>query len=148
MTNRLLLFLPLLCFAGACQAAASCAESITTLRELLADPSFPLQWTETSMDDGKPLVLSIRERNGSLFVAFTKTSIGLWAEGGSVVCRAGAGYEVRIAADQIRVGPAANWLVQYTLSAGGHFTLTRLGAEQLQIATPGWSGRFLSGVQR
>lgn len=146
MTNHLLL--PLLFFAGACQAASPCAESIAALRELVADPSFPLQWTETSMDDGKPLVLSIRERNGSLFVVFTKTHEGLWAEGTSIVCRKGLGYDVRIAADQIRVGPAANWLIQYTLSSGGLFTLTRLGAEQLQVATPGWSGKFLAGAHR
>lgn len=142
------LLYPLLCFGGACQAAAPCAQTIAALRALVADPSFPLQWTETSMDDGRPLVLSIRERNGVLFVEFMKTDEGLWAEGASVVCASGAAFVVRIPADQIRAGPAANWLVQYTLSAGGQFTLTRLGAERLQVGTPGWSGTFLPGARR
>ncbi len=144
MTNRLLL--SLLLFAGTCQAtAAPCAHTIVALRALVADPSFPLQWTETSMDDGRPLVLSIRERNGALFIEFMKTDEGLWAEGASVVCPSGAAFEVRIPANQIRVGPAASWLVQYALSGGGQFTLTKMGARQLQVATPGWSGTFLSG---
>jgi hypothetical protein len=136
---------PLLWLIGECRASPPCAATISDLRALLADQSFPLQWHETTMDDGKPLVLSILERNGSLVLEFVKTGEGRWAESASIVClKAGADLEARFAQGQVRLGPAANWAMQYTLANGGKFTLTKLGAEQLRIATTGWSGTFSS----
>lgn len=56
-----LLLFPLLSLTGVCHASP-CAATISDLRGLLADQAFPLKWRETTMDDGKPLVLSILER--------------------------------------------------------------------------------------
>lgn len=94
------------------------------------------------MTDGKPLLVSILEQEGSLSLQFIKTSEGLWAQAAGVLCKAGSGFEVRFAAEQIRVGPAAHWALRFTLGGGGKFTLTTLGAAKLQIATNGWSGTF------
>jgi hypothetical protein len=134
----------LLLAAGTCRAASPCAQTIADLRAMLADDSFALKWRETTMDDGKPLLLSISERGGLLVLQFVKTDEGLWAEGASMVCRNGGDYEVRLAAEQIRLGPAASWTMQAAMSNGGQFTLTRLGAGQLRVATTGWSGTFAS----
>jgi hypothetical protein len=139
-----LLLLALLPLSLAGVAAPTCARTIDELKSLLADQDLPLMWRETTMDDGKPLVLSIREHNGLLFLQFVKTDEGLWAEGVSVVCRNGTEIELRFVAEKMRMGPAANWAVQYTFTNGGQFTLTRLGAEELQVAMTGWSGKFSS----
>jgi hypothetical protein len=120
----------------------TCAATISELRVMLADQAFPLKWEETSMEDGKPLVVSIHEKNGNLFLEFVKTREGLWAESASVICKTGTDIETRFTAKQIRLGPAANWVLRYALGSGGRFTLTRIGPEQLQIATSGWSGVF------
>src|SRR5712664_4093259 len=81
---------PLLSLAGECHASPPCAKTIDDLRALLADQSFPLKWHETTMDDGKPLVLSILERDGALFLEFVKTDEGLWAESAGTLCLNGA----------------------------------------------------------
>ena len=94
------------------------------------------------MDDGKPLVLSILERNGTLFLAFVKTGEGLWAEGAGIVCTNGSDVEARFVNEEVRTGPAANWATRYALTNGAQFTLTKLGSQQLRIATAGWSGTF------
>jgi hypothetical protein len=136
--------LPLMLLAGECHAAPPCADTIIALRALLIDQAFPLRWYETSMDDDKPLVLSIVERNGLLFLEFVKTGEGLWAESASVLCLKGESLEARFASEQVRLGPAANWAMRLTLPKGGQFTLTRMGDEQLRVATTGWSGTFSS----
>ena len=40
---------------------------------MLNDQTFPLTWEETTMNDGKPLIVSIQENNGNLFLHFNKT---------------------------------------------------------------------------
>jgi hypothetical protein len=138
----LLLLLPLLLSYSEARESQSCAATIGEMRALLGDQSFPLKWQETTMDDGKPLVVSIVERNGSLFLEFVKTREGLWAESAGVICKAGPDFETRFTEDQIRLGPAASWLLRYALGHGGKFTMTKLGPEQLRIATAGWNGVF------
>jgi hypothetical protein len=138
------IFLLALALAGECQAAAPCAESIAALRNLVADPSFPMTWHETTMDDGKPMVLSIVERDSHLFLEFVKTGEGLWASSASVVCRNGNVLEASFSRHHVTPGPAASWTIRYILGRGGRFTLTRLGADRLRIATRGWSGTFSS----
>lgn len=123
-------------------ASETCAATIGELKVMLGDPAFPLQWEETSMEDGKPLQVSILEKKGALFLKFIKTREGLWAESVGVMCTTGADLEIRFTKEQIRMGPAANWLLRTALGNGGKFTLTRLGSEQLRIAANGWDGIF------
>ncbi len=134
-----LLLLSLNCEAHESQ---TCATTISELRVMLGDQAYPLKWEETTMDDGKPLVLSILEINGHLFLKFDKTRDGLWAEGVSVICKTGTDLETQFTGEQIRLGSAANWVLRLALQNGGKFILKRVGAGQLRIATNGWSGIF------
>jgi hypothetical protein len=141
--NRFLLLLPLLLsLKGEAHELQPCATTISELKALLGEQGFPLKWEETTMDDGKPLVVSIGENNGTLSLEFIKTAEGLWLEGPGVVCKTGDDLEARFSGQQIRLGPAANWVLRYALRNGGKFTLTKLGPDQLRIATSGWSGVF------
>jgi hypothetical protein len=123
-------------------AAPNCAATLSELRVMLDDANFPLLWEETTMDDAKPLRVSILEKEGVLILEFVKTGKGLWAQSEGVFCKVGADVEVRFTAQQIRMGPAANWLLRMTLGHGGVFKLSRPAADQLHIATRGWSGTF------
>lgn len=95
------------------------------------------------MDDGKPLVVTIVERNGALLLEFIKTGEGLWAEISGVICNNGVDLELRMSKEQISLGPAAHWMLSIALANGGIFTLRRRMSSQLQIETQGWSGRFV-----
>ena len=79
---------------------------------------------------------------GSLFMEFTKTGEGLWAESRGVICKTGTDFEARFTGEQIRLGPAASWLLRLALKNGGKFKLTKFGSDQLRIATSSWSGIF------
>jgi hypothetical protein len=142
------LLLSVIFLAGDCDASAPCAATIGDLRALLIDEAFPLKWYETTMDDDKPLVLSILETKGALFLTFVKTGEGLWAESAGILCLNGEDLETRFSEDQVRLGPAAHWATRMALANGGQFTLRRLGAERLHIATVGWSGMFSSREKR
>lgn len=135
----------LLSLGGQAHASSTCASSLHELRLLLADSDFPLVWEETTMDDGKPLRVSILEKNGVLWLEFIKAREGLWAQSAGVICRSGEGFETRFGPEQIRLGPAANWVLRLALAQGGKFTLTKLGSDKLRIAGGGWSGTFLPG---
>lgn len=124
------------------QAMPACAATLSELRLLLEAPDFPLVWEETSMDDGKPLRVSILEKEDSLWLEFIKTHEGLWAQSAGVICRSGSDFETSFGAKQIRLGPAANWVLRLALANGGKFTLTKLGPDRLRIAGGGWSGTF------
>lgn len=124
------------------QESQPCATTIIELRGLLNDSAFPLKWEETTMDDGKPLMVSIQEKNGALLLVFIKTREGLWAESLGVICKKDAELEIKFTRDQIHFGPAANWVLRYALGNGGKFTMTRVGSQKLGIATTGWSGVF------
>jgi hypothetical protein len=133
----------LLCQTGQALALPGCAASISELTRLLGEPAYPVKWEETSMDDGKPLRVSILEKDGALWLEFFKTGQGLWAQTAGVICRAGNDYEIRFGADQIRFGPAAHWVLRLALGSGGKFTLSRLGPNQLRIVGGGWQGVFV-----
>jgi hypothetical protein len=142
--NRLWAWSPiLLALCTQAQAGPRCATSITEVRALLGDPAFPLRWEETSMDDGKPLVVSLGEKDGAVLLEFVKSREGLWAQSSGVICRAEPGFEIRFTAAQIHFGPAAGWLLRLALGHGGKFTLTQRPSGQLHIATTGWEGTFL-----
>lgn len=136
----MLLWLPLSSHA---QGAEKCVATIAELKELLDDQAFSSKWEETTMDDGKPLMVTIVEKDGALSVAFVKSTKGLWADISGVICKTDKDLEIRFTAEQIRFGPAASWVLRYALSGGGKFTLTRIDAKQLRVATTGWSGVFV-----
>lgn len=140
-------FLLLLPLTGEAADTLNCASTIRDLGRLMDEPRLPLEWAETTMDDGKPLRMSIIQSNGSLLLGFTKTGEGLWVESAGVICRSGSNFEARFSHEQIRLGPAAGWLLKSALKRGGKFTLTKLGPDQLRIATRGWRGDF-SAVAR
>lgn len=124
------------------QAPEKCVSTLADLKQLLADPSFSLNWEETTMDDGKPLVVTISEKDGALSVAFVKRTKGLWADISGEICKTDKDMEIRFTGQQIHFGPAASWVLRYVLGNGGKFTLTRMNANQLRVATTGWSGIF------
>jgi hypothetical protein len=125
-----LFLLPLLLSSmSEAHASQTCAATLSELGLMLGEQSFPLKWEETTMD-------------GSLFLEFTKTGEGLWAESLGIICKTGTDFEARFSGKQIRLGPAANWVLRYALRNGGKFTLTKLGPDRLRIATSSWSGLF------
>jgi len=123
--------------------AADCASTFGELRRLSGDASFPSRWTEVSMDDSKPLVVSIVERNGSLSIEFVKTGEGLWAEVSGSICNTGIDFQLRMTKEQIHFGAAAPWMLRLALADGGVFTLRLHEPNQLLIKTEGWLGRFV-----
>lgn len=129
----------LIALATPSQAAPPCANTLTALRALVLDPAFPLQWRETGIDDGKPLLLTLAERDGALHLRFAKSGEGLWAEGMVSVCGSGAALSARFDAGRMRFGEAAPWIIRY--SHGTEFTLVRLGAA-MRVAGTGWGSNF------
>jgi len=121
-----------------------CAKNIPELNQVWGDAAFPLKWQETSMSDGKPLVVSIQEKNGKLHLQFVKAMEGLWAESTGFICPVGNELEIEFSGDEIRLGPAANWLIKLAIGNGGKFSLQRIGPQQLRIKTSGWQGLFSS----
>jgi hypothetical protein len=143
MRGPLFAILITLMLSAQAHEAPGCASTIRELRNLAGDASFSSRWTEVSMDDGKPLVVSIVERNGTLSIEFMKTGEGLWAEISGSICRTGLDFQARMTKEQIHLGPAATWMLGLALADGGTFTLRRRLPNQLQIETKGWTGRFV-----
>ena len=137
-------FLLALCLPLSSQAQTpeKCVSKMADLKALLNDPTFSMNWEETTMDDGKPLMVEITEKDKILSVAFTKTAKGLWAEIVGEICQTDKGLEIRFTGEQIHFGPAASWVLRYALGNGGKFTLTKINEKQMLVATTGWSGTF------
>ena len=135
-----LLFLTLASLAQAQETR--CAASLADLGRLLGNAVPTRHWAEVSMDDGRPLLITLAESGDALRLEFVKTGVGLWAEVSGVVCATGKDLELRVAREQIRFGPASHWSVQLMLANGGVFVLRRDVADRLHIETAGWSGRF------
>lgn len=128
-----------LLLAAAAAQEPPCALNAHELRALLESPV----WRETTMTDGKPLVLSISEREGRAFIRFVKAGEGLWAEGHAEICAAGDGVQARLREHELVLGRAANWLIRRVLRQGGaRFDLARLPDGRLRVATTGWTGDF------
>jgi hypothetical protein len=138
----------LLLLAAPAAWASPCAGTLDELRALIDDPAFPLAWEERSMRDGRPLLVALDERAGHLFISFVKTGEGLWAEGTARMCRSGTGLEATFARGELRVGPAAGWLLRRGLENGAGITLKRVAPHELRITTLGWSGSFAPGSTR
>ena len=128
--------------AGAGQTRP-CALSLGELAGLVRQPGFAARWQETSMQDGKPLVVTLSEREGELHLQFVKAGEGLWAEGAASVCMNNGVLEALLPRGRIQVGPAANWLLRQSLASGARFALGLQPGGQLRIATPGWHGTFV-----
>ncbi len=131
--------LAVLAAAAALPAHAGCAATLEALQRL--DAALPGTWQETSMSDGRPLVMSVSEAGGELFLAFQKTGEGLWATGQALVCRKGGALEARLSS--ARLGPAAPWLLQQVMHRSPVFVLRRSAAGELHVSTAGWSGVFV-----
>ena len=130
-------------FNSDAQTPEKCVHSIVELKQLLNEQAFALKWEETTMDDGKPLMVSIFEKNGALSVEFVKSTKGLWASIAGDICQANKGLEIRFTGEQIHFGPAASWVLRYVLGKGGVFQLTKINAKQMRVATSGWDGIFV-----
>ncbi len=120
-----------------------CASTIRELRILLGDPIFPYHWEESSMDDGKPLRVSIIEGNGMLLLEFIKPGEGMWVKISGLICKVGSDLEIRLSKEQVTLGTSANWMLRLALANRGVFTLRRDLAHELQIKASGWNGRFV-----
>ena len=131
-------------FAAAAVAAepGPCASTLDDLRLLAGDRTFPLRWTETTMTDGKPLVVSISEHDQALFLRFRKSGEGLWAQGPARVCQGERALQARIPGRRLELGPAAHWLLRLSARDGATFGMARLASGLLRVSTPGWSGVF------
>jgi len=138
-------FFLMLALAVSCQAQTpeKCVSTLADLKQMLDDPTFSLTWEETTMDDGKPLVVTISEKDDALSVAFVKRTKGLWADISGEICKTDQALEIRFTGQQIHFGPAASWILRYMLGKGGKFTLTRISAQTLRVSTMGWSGDFV-----
>lgn len=119
-----------------------CASTIEELRSVAGDPAFPLRWVETTMNDGKPLVVSLLEQDGSLFMQFRKTGEGLWAQGAVRICLADRELQARIARSRLQVGAAAHWIFRMSARDGATFRLHRMPSGLLQVSAGAWSGTF------
>lgn len=122
----------------------ACAATLSALFILLGDPTFPLEWHETTMDDGKPMVFSLAERDGALFARFVKTGDGLWAEGSVAICARDGALEARMAPGTVQVGPAAGWMVRKVMSHGARISMQRVDVRLLRVGTVGWKASFTS----
>ena len=100
-----------------------CARNIGALQVLLGRSALPLRWIETSMADGKPLVMAISERDGALHLAFHKTGEGAWFEAQASICVTERELEVRLVEATLVPGPAVPWLVPQSLALRPRLTL-------------------------
>jgi hypothetical protein len=128
--------------AFAAGEAGACARSLAQLRQLAGHPALPMQWREISMSDGKPLEISITERDGSLFLEFIKSHEGLWAQGKASICRSDAGGEAQLQPAGFRLGPAAHWILRSSFDRGASLNISWPSAGEMRISTPGWTGTF------
>lgn len=135
-----------LALASAAQAHAHCATSVAQLRTMLKDQDFPLSWEETGMRDARPLMVTLDDRQGALFISFVKTGEGLLAEGPARVCRDEERIEARFLRETLQLGAAASWMLRNALQAGAAVSLHRVGPGRLRIGTFGWNGDFVPGA--
>lgn len=121
-----------------------CVNDIASFRKMFGDEKYPLEWIETTADDGKPLVVTISEKENKIFLEFNKTKEGLWASGTADICK-DEEIVADIRKDQIKLGKAAHWVLKMSMKNGAKFTLTKLKPLVLKISTFGWKGEFIPG---
>ncbi len=123
-------------------ALAECATDLNSLAAVFHTEEFSSRWVETGARDGQPLVVTITPERGGLFLQFVKTGAGLWASGTADICNDRGGVTATISGDQIKLGPAAPFLLRMGMGGGATFRLSLQGSSSLQISASGWSGRF------
>jgi len=94
------------------------------------------------MSDGKPLEISITERDGSLFLEFIKAREGLWAQGKASICQFEAGRGAQLQPAGFRLGPAAHWILRSEFDRGAPLSISWPSVGEMRISTRGWSGTF------
>jgi hypothetical protein len=87
--------------------------------------------------------MTVDEQNGSLFLRFEKTNVGLWASGTADICSGNGGVTASISRDQIQLGNAAPFILRLSLSGGANFSLRLMDDDSLQISTTGWHSVFV-----
>lgn len=97
------------------------------------------------MSDARPLIVSLGDRQGALFISFEKTGEGLLAEGRAQVCDRDGTIEARFERKTLQLGAAASWMLKGALRAGAAVTLQRTAPGKLRIGTLGWNGEFIRG---
>jgi hypothetical protein len=126
--------------------AGACARNLAQLRQLAGDPALPMRWKEVSMSDGKPLEISITERDGSLFLEFIKLHEGLWAQGKARICRSDAGGDAQLQPAGFHLGPAAHWILRSSFDRGASLNISWPAVGEMRISTPGWTGTFAASA--
>lgn len=122
--------------------AAECVQGIKSLKTLMKNENFALNWTETTADDGKPLMVSISEKDNTLHLEFIKNKEGLWAKGTARICK-DKEITASITKKDISLGKAAPWVMRMSMKDGAKFTLKMIKSDVLKISTFGWSGEFI-----
>lgn len=136
-----------LAMMAATAAHATCATSVAELRAVLQDPFFPLVWEETETRDPRPLLVTLDDRPGGLFISF-RTSEGLLAEGPARICQVEDRVEARFLREGLQLGPSASLLLKTALRAGAAVRLQRTGEERMRIGSFGWTGEFVPSSPR
>ena len=131
-------------------ASPNCVETKVEVRELMtksvgSEFSQVLEsgWSETTADDGKPLQITVSEKEGKLYMVFNKTNEGIWAEGPAQVCESEGSLKLRVTGKMIKLGSAAPWPIRFTMSGGANLGLKFKAADKLHVSTTGWSGDFV-----
>ena len=124
-------------------AEKDCAKNFSSFKLLIKDPEFPMNWIETTANDGKPLRVDISEKADMLHLEFNKTKEGLWAAGTADICQVDGVLKASISKEQINLGDAAPWILRMSMKGGADFKLEKTKPGVLKISTFGWSGEFV-----
>jgi hypothetical protein len=105
-------------------------------------------WVETTADDGKPLVITVKEQNSKLYFTFDKTKEGIWAEGPAQICHEDDEMVLKVSGKDIKLGTEAPWPLRISMSGGTKLRLKFKDTENLHVSATGWSGDFRPTVQK
>lgn len=125
-------------------SASGCAYDLNSLSSVFDVSGFSTRWTEVGASDGQPLLLTISQGDGSLFLQFVKSGQGTWVAGEASICGGGGSATATISADQVTVNNLP-WAVKLVMGDGASFNLrVTPDGRQLSISGGGWTGRFFA----
>jgi hypothetical protein len=126
-----------------------CTSDLKEAKTRLPVGSIERGWIETGANDGKPMVIRLIASSQELRLEFDKTQEGIWASGRATVCGSihdrDQTLSLAISSDDIRLGPAAPFLLRMAFKRGARFEITTLKDGEFQVKTTGWSSRFRVG---